>query len=133
MKYKLLILLIVTCLMLLSGCRETSENQEYYYSGIRAEHQMKYSQAIEHYAKALTYNRQDAVTWNAKGRCHLLLAMQSYFLEQESNVREVRIKGNLSKAQDCFRRALQWGYTPSADIDSLKVHLDNFFVAPPQR
>jgi tetratricopeptide (TPR) repeat protein len=121
----------LAALLMTFGCREKDENREFYFRGVKAEHQMQYDKAIELYAKALTYNRQDAISWNAKGRCHLLLVMSSYFLAEDSSVREVRIKGNLSKAQDCFRRAQQWGYSNSAETDLLEATLQEFFNPSP--
>lgn len=129
---KIIIILAILSIILLSGCHEPSENEQYYYRGVKAEHEMQYDVAIEHYAKALTFNRQDPHSWYAKGRCHLLLAVHSYFMEEPGNLREVRIQGNLTKADDCFRRAAQWGYPATASSDTLRVKLNDFFSNSPQ-
>jgi tetratricopeptide (TPR) repeat protein len=122
-----MLFMLVIGVLIFAGCRETDENREYYLRGLRAEQNMQYEDAITHYAKALTFDLQDELTWHAKGRCHLLLAMSSYFLFEESENRNLQIEGNLSKAGDCFRRAEQWGYTTSIKTDTLFIKLQEKF------
>ena len=121
--YKNVILILVIGIVLLVGCQKNDETAGYYIKGVKAEHDMQYEEAIAYYARALTFNRQDALTWYAKGRSHLLLAMSEYFMQEPSDATTTQIKGNLSKAQDCFRRAQQWGYTASIEVDTLQVKL----------
>lgn len=121
--YKNVILILVIGIVLLAGCQKPDETEGYYIKGLKAEQDMQYEMAIAHYAKALTFNRQDALTWYAKGRTHMLLAMSDYFMNESSDETTTHIKGNLSKAQDCFRRAQQWGYTSSIEVDTLQVKL----------
>lgn len=125
---KNVILIVVLFIALLAGCHKAEESEGYYIRGMKAEQDMQYETAIAHYARALTFNRQDALTWYAKGRSHLLLAMSDYFMNETSNERTMRIKGNLSKAKDCFRRAQQWGYTASVELDTLQVKLQENLI-----
>ncbi|MCF7913300.1 MAG: hypothetical protein K9M99_12285 [Candidatus Cloacimonetes bacterium] len=129
MMYKYVIMIVIVSIMLLAACQKTDETEGYYIRGMKAEQDMQYETAIAHYAKALTFNRQDALTWYAKGRSHLLLAMSDYFLNEANEERTMRIQGNLSKARDCFRRAQQWGYTSSAELDTLQVRLQEKFIS----
>ncbi len=125
---KIIILVLVTSILLLAGCKDTDENRQYFYKGFKAEEDMQYDIAISHYAKALSFDMQDAVSWYSKGRCHLLLAMTEYFMNEDTELRNGRIKGNLSKAQDCFRRAQQWGYRNSAEVDTLNIKLQETLI-----
>jgi len=65
--YKNVILILVIGIVLLAGCQKPDETEGYYIKGLKAEQDMQYEMAIAHYAKALTFNRQDALTWYAKG------------------------------------------------------------------
>lgn len=121
--YKNAILIIVFGIIVLTGCQKQDDSNRFYFEGIKAEQNMQYEAAIASYAKALTYNRQDATAWYAKGRTHLLMAMTDYFMQDPGDETTNHIKGNLSKAQDCFRRAQQWGYTASIEVDTLQVKL----------
>jgi tetratricopeptide (TPR) repeat protein len=128
MMNKYAIMIVIVSIILLAGCQKTDETEGYYIRGMKAEQDMQYETAIAHYAKALTFNRQDALTWYAKGRSHLLLAMSDHFMNDDSDEKTMRIKGNLSKAQDCFRRAQQWGYTASIELDTLQVKLQENLI-----
>jgi len=121
--YKNAILIVVISIVLFAGCQKPDETEGYYIKGLKAEQDMQYEMAIANYAKALTFNRQDALTWYAKGRTHMLLAMSDYFMLEPSDEVTTGIKGNLSKAQSCFSRAQQWGYTSSIEVDTLQVKL----------
>ncbi len=126
--YKIIILSLIISILLLAGCKDPDENRQYYFKGFKAEQDMQYDTAISYYAKALSFDMQDAVSWHSKGRCHLLLVMTQYFMEEDTELRDGRIKGNLSKAQDCFRRAQQWGYNQSAKADTLNIKLQETLI-----
>jgi len=124
---RILIISLIIIIFCLAACKKQSENEQYYFRGVKAERSMNYEGAIAHYAKALTFNRQDAISWFAKGRCHLLLAMSENFLLTNEEIKISRIKSNLSKADDCFRRAQQWGYRTTAESDTLYKKLQKKF------
>lgn len=121
---KVFILLLIAAGFIFNGCKEVEDSERFYLEGIKAEHNMDYDKAIGLYAKSLQYNREDPITWYAKGRCHLLLTMQTALVDSADSQREIKLMGNLSKAGDCFKRSRQWGYRPSSEVDSLKIWLN---------
>jgi len=124
---KKMIVLIILVFLIIMGCEKKNEGDNYYVQGIKAEQNMQYETSISLFAKSLQFNREDAVTWYAKGRNHLLLAMQIALVDSVSDVQNVRILGNMSKATECFKRAHQWGFHSSAEVDSLQIWLGKKF------
>lgn len=120
-------ILFLVLIVVIIGCEKTSEFDKYYKLGIRAEHQLQYDKAISYYAKALQYNREAPSPWYAKGRCHLLLLMQTALTDSATMERNIKISSNLSKARECFKRSEQWGLIPSAEVDSIQVRLERRF------
>ena len=125
---KVITVLSIAIILLIVGCEKKSEGDSYYVKGIKAEQNMQYEMSISHFAKSLQFNREDAVTWYAKGRNHLLLSMQIALVDSVSDVQNVRIMGNMSKANECFKRAQQWGFRSSGEIDSLQIWLGDRFM-----
>ncbi|MCF7921004.1 MAG: hypothetical protein K9N06_13980 [Candidatus Cloacimonetes bacterium] len=120
---RILISILVLLGLFMVGCKEQSEGDKYYIQGIKAEQNMQYETAISSFARSLQFNREDAVTWYAKGRCHLLLLMQMSLVDSVSAERDVKIMGNMNKARECFKRSDQWGFQTSSEVDSLQVWL----------